>query len=197
MVTWLWFATHSEHLIHLDPSHYKWVTSDGAPLAKPTWVCQSPDGGLHVDRRVHDQIDAHIQGEPDPNFELNAISGYGVPVIEVAWLERLNGAALGNCRVGDVLYLGRPLERWRTLWSTRRPCLRATQETIVKHCSICGATMCWPVSGKTFFDDSAIENDAVIATESGVFVRSDIAAQPSFRYPAGVFTPETVELLAK
>jgi hypothetical protein len=163
-------------------------------LAKPPWVCQAPDGGLHIDARTEGAIDAHVLGELDPDYELNA-SDYGLPVVSSVWLRHLGSlASLENCHVGRVFYLGRELAAWKTVWSKTRPCLRAEKKTIEKHCPICGTISSWPITGRAYFDDVSIADEAMLATAKGLFVASRIVARPEFRPPRGVHKPETVIL---
>jgi len=188
--SWLWYGSKTILAVPLDPMRYESMIFDGWKIPRPGWMCQAPNGGIHIDARVG-RIDVHVASEPARRVELNWTKPYSVTIVKSSWFDLV--ADLINPAlvfVGDVLLKGSPLEGCKTLHGIDQPpLLAARMETF--SCPICGEFSTWPIT-KPYFVAPDIGDELLIVNGNGVFVREDVAIERHLRRPNGSYKPTRV-----
>jgi hypothetical protein len=197
---WLLYGVKTAGLVELDPAVYPTVyfPTSGPEfpqyVPKPEWVCQSPNGGLHVNAGAR-RIDVHIAKQPISRVELNAIRGYDLDLIKTSWLDLiLDLINPERVFVGDVILKDKILADWRTIRSLAQPLLRSRKESLSLVCPNCGHQRSYPHSRPLYLYDPQIAGEPVLATGNGIYVREDLAIARNLRRPQGAFRPSRVVL---
>jgi hypothetical protein len=160
----------------------------------PSWACQGPNGGIHIDWRVQ-RIDVEAAKAPSSRVELNWTCPYGVPVVAKAWLDEIKDLIEeSRTGVGEFRRRGRPLGNWATLNEADSPTLFGT-EGWARQCPICGNVYTM-IAGRQFFADPRVVGRPLIVGKHGIFVREDLALARNLRTPKGAFKPSVVKFLA-
>lgn len=188
---WLWYAPKTRVCVPLDLAAYP-TTGETEPF--PSWACQSPNGGIHIDRRVG-RIDVEVAKAPTSRIELNWTCTYHVRVVSRAWLndirDLIDESRIG---VGEIRRRGRALDGWATLHEADAPTLFGA-EGWAQQCPVCGSVSAM-VAGREFFADPRMVGRSLIVNSRGVFIREDLALVRNLRTPAGAFKPSVVRFLA-
>src|SRR6202008_4978405 len=156
--------------------------------------CQSPNGGIHIDRRVM-RIDVESAKAPTSRIELNWTCTYGVRVVAKSWLDEIRDL-IDESRMGsgEVRRGGRPLVKWATLHEANAPALFGARGW-ASQCPICRDILTM-LDGRLFFADPSVVGRPLIVNGKGVFVREDLALARTLRPPVGAFKPTVVKFLA-
>lgn len=126
---WLLYGVKTAGLVELDPAAYLSLHRPnvdpelGRDVPKTEWLCQRPNGGLHIHKNVR-RVDVHIAEQPIPRVELNAIRGYGLKLIKANWLDLISDLINPeSVFVGDVILKGEILPTGApSAASPSRPC---------------------------------------------------------------------------
>ena len=190
---WLRYASKTADCVRLDAGHYPSMLFGGLRMPRPSWVCQSPDGGIHADANIG-QIDIHVADEPPANIELNWTEIYTVTVVRASWLLLIADLIAGNrIFVGDLFLKGYVLPEWKTLHGLTQPVLTAAKTAAApKLCPICGSVATWP-RGRPYLLGRNVGEQLLIVNGGGVFVREDVAVDRKLRKPNGAFKPSRVQ----
>jgi hypothetical protein len=160
----------------------------------PSWACQSPNGGIHIDRRTG-RIDLEAARTPSSRVELNWSCPYGIPVVAWAWLDEIRDL-IDETRtsIGEFRRRGRVLGNWATLNEANAPTLFGT-DGWAQQCPVCGSVYTM-IAGRQFFADPCVMGRPLIVGDHGIFVREDLALARGLRTPSGAFKPSVVKFLA-
>lgn len=187
---WVWYASRSERPVPLDEKRYPSVEFDGKPLARPEWICQGENGGLHIDARVG-RIDVHVASHPVPSFELNWTDPFALHVVSSTWLNPiLDLIDVGRVFFGTLFLDGHPIEGWSSVHGLNQPTLKSAGMT-VRTCDRCGNVSTW-TKDKEFFDDPNIDDQVLLVDGSGLYLREDAVRGRSLPPPIGSFEPSFV-----
>ncbi len=188
---WTWYAPSSPNPILLDSSMYPKILYDGHLIEKPSWVCQAPSGGLHIDPRQN-QIDLHIAETPKGADEIAWLDGYSVIMVKRSWFDRLFPSVDKNkLFIGHIYLDGNPSPDWYTIHSNPEPTLLSYKPISVE-CSICGKISTW-TSGGEYFSSKNVYDQKVLTNERGIFVSQDVIDSLNIRPPKGSFRPSLVK----
>jgi hypothetical protein len=187
---WLWYAARTARCVPLDAKAYPSTIFNGEPLPRPDWVCQGPNGGLHIHHKVG-RIDIDVARRPVADIEINWSDPFNVRVFARAWLEDIEDLIdERQVFVGSLYKGGRRLEGWSTLHAAYAPPLMARKGGAI-NCPNCG-NYWMTLWGPTFFTGPNILGRPLIVNSYGVFVREDLALSRNLRRPAGGFKPAPV-----
>jgi hypothetical protein len=190
---WLWYSSSSEYPVYLDGSRYRKIAFDGGWTPAPEWVCQAPDGGLHVDARIG-RIDMDVLVRPPDEIDLNWNFEYQVYILSKKWINLFRDRLVAEgIATGQLRYSGRVLDDWVTIHQDHAPPLRSPN-VAVKICPVCGNISTWP-RGAPFFRDSEADAREIIANRSGVFVSADLVRRRNIATPAGSHVPMMISAL--
>jgi hypothetical protein len=191
---WLWYTPKTQVCVPLDAAAYPSTMCGGHIKPLPSWACQSPNGGIHIDRRTG-RIDLEAAKTPSPRVELNWSCPYGIPVVAKAWLDEIKDL-IDETRtsIGEFRRLGRALGNWATLNEADAPTLFGT-EGWAQQCPVCGNVYTM-IAGRQFFADPRVIGRPLIVGDHGIFVREDLALARELRTPSGAFKPSVVKFLA-
>lgn len=191
---WLWYAPKTRVCVPLDLAAYPTTVCGRETEPFPSWACQSPNGGIHIDRRV-ERIDVEVTKAPTSRIELNWTCTYHVRVVSTAWLndirDLIDESRIG---VGEVRRSGRALDGWATLHEAGEPTLFGAKGW-AQQCPVCGSVYAL-VAGQEFFADPRVVGRPLMVNSRGVFIREDLALARNLRTPAGAFKPSVVRFLA-
>ena len=148
--SWLLYGVKTAGLVELDPAAYPSLHRPnvepelGRDVPKPEWLCQRPNGGLHIHKNVR-RIDVRIAEQPIPRVELNAIRGYGLNLIKTSWLDLISDLIKPeSVFIGDVILKDEILPDWRTIRSLAQPLLHSRKEGGSPVCPNCGYQISFP-----------------------------------------------------
>ncbi len=192
---WLWYTSKTRRGVQLDPSAYPTTPFGKDTVLFPPWVCQKPDGGVHIDNRIG-RIDVEVAKAPSSRIEFNWTWDYGVNIVSTAWLGEIRDLVdEKKISIGEVLRRGRSLENWATLHEAFAPSMFGSDGWATR-CPICGDVLAM-TAGRLFFADPNVVGRPLIVNRQGVFVREDLAVGRNLRTPPGAFKPAVVRFMAK
>ena len=191
---WLWYTPKTSVCVPLDWAAYPTTAFGSETRPFPSWACQSPNGGIHIDRRVM-RIDVEAAKAPTSRIELNWTCTYGVRVVAKSWLDEIRDLIdESRIGIGEVRRGGRPLAKWATLQEANAPALFGARGW-ASQCPICRDILTMR-DGRLFFADPSVVGRPLIVNGNGVFVREDLALARNLRTPVGAFKPTVVKFLA-
>lgn len=188
---WLWYATKTSHCVALDRRAYAETTYDGIAVPLPDWVCQGPDGGLHVNAGLY-RVDVEVAEAPGADDEFSWTCDYTVRLVAHTWLDEVRDLVdEGRMGLGVLRRNGQVIPGWSTIRERRPPTLMA-MEGRSKTCPGCGSSYT-VLHGREYFSDPDVVGRALIVNSNGLFVREDIARERQLRTPRGAYEPGLVE----
>lgn len=193
--TWIWYASRSAHPVELCDRYYPSTLFDGRLIPRPSWICQSPNGGLHIDARIG-RIDVNVKSIPETSTEITWTRPYTLNLFRRSWLDHIidlidNHAAF----VGDVIVGRVSSAEWQTLHGRDQTVLLSKNANVFA-CPICGAIISWP-KGKLYLQAPNIGDQRIIVPYQGILVREDIVIGRQLRTPHGSYRPTRIPLQTK